>query len=110
MLTTPIPLGQPTFIDAPRCTDLSTLVADFAIIGVPYGYSYTMDAVSSPSGPAPAAIREQSGSRTQCDITLEHYDFDFGGPLFAGHRVRIVDCGDVTMTPGAFFFNDTATT
>jgi agmatinase len=110
MPITPVPLGQPTFIDAPRCTDLASLEADFAIIGVPYGYSYTMDAVSSPSGPAPAAIREQSGRRTQGDITLEHYDFDFGGPLFGGRQVRIVDCGDVAMTPGAFAENSRAAT
>ena len=110
MPITPVPLGQPTFVDAPRCTDLATLEADFAIVGVPYGYSYTMDAVSSPSGPAPAAIRFESGRYVAGYITLEHYDFDFGGPLFAGKAVRIVDCGDVAMTPGDLPGNSRATT
>jgi agmatinase len=110
MAVNPVPLGQATFLSAPRCSDLSTLEADFAIIGVPNGYSYTMDAVTSPSATAPAKIREQSGARFDGDITIEHYDFDFGGPLFAGKAVRIVDVGDVAMLPGQFAENSRATT
>jgi agmatinase len=103
----PVPVGQASFLDAPRCTDLQSLDADFAIIGVPNGWPYTMDAVTSPSSTAPRAIREQS-----CRLApfIGHYDWDSGGPLFGGRDVRIVDCGDVAMSPGAFADNSARTT
>lgn len=107
---TPVPVGQPTFLNAPRCTEIGALDADFAIVGVPHGYSYTMDAVSSPSGPAPAAIRAASNGFFAGDITQAHHDFDLGGPLFLDKPIRVVDCGDVTMTPGDFAGNSAATT
>ena len=108
MAVSPVPYGKATFLDSPRCVDLSSLEADFAIIGVPYAHPYVMEAVTSPSATAPAAIREQSCSIVQGDLTLDHYDFDFGGPLFAGKEVRIVDCGDVAMLPGQFEGNNKA--
>src|SRR4029079_3523189 len=40
----------------------------------------------------------------------KHYDYDFGADIFAGRAVRIVDCGDVAMKPGAFAGNFAATT
>jgi agmatinase len=110
MAINPVPVGRPSFLNAPRSGDLATLQADFAVIGVPYAYSYTMEAVTSPSGSAPAAIREQSCHFVQGDLTLDHYDFDMGGPLFAGKQVRIVDCGDVAMTPGQFEENSRGAT
>lgn len=104
----PVPAGRPSFLNSPRVDNLETLQADFAIIGVPYAYPYVMEAVTSPSGSAPAAIREQSCHYG--DLTLEHYDFDMGGPLLAGKAIRIVDCGDVAMLPGQFAENSRATT
>ena len=105
----PIPLGRPTFLDAPRCDDLNALEADIAVIGVPYGYPYDMEGSTSPSANAPAALRAQS-ARWGPYLRDRHYDYDFGGDLFAGREVRIVDCGDVAMTPGAYAENSTATT
>jgi hypothetical protein len=35
-----VPAGRPTFLDVPRCTDLGTLDADVAVIGVPFGVPY----------------------------------------------------------------------
>jgi agmatinase len=110
MALNPVPLGQPSFLNAPRCTDLESLHADFAIVGVPYGHPYTMEAVTSPSATAPAAIRAQSCHFVPGDATIDHYDFDFGGPLFGGKERTIVDCGDVAMTPGRFAENSDATT
>ena len=104
---TPVPIGQPSFLGAPRCDDLARLEADVAVVGVPHGYPYDMQSVTSPSGTAPRAIREQS-LRFASFIT--HYDYDFQGPLFAGRAVRIVDCGDVAMTPGDFAGNSANTT
>jgi agmatinase len=105
--TRPVPDDQPTFAGFPRCHDLDTLDADVAIIGVPYGVPFDMESSTSPSSTAPRAIREQS---RRWSSSLTHYDHDFGGDLFAGRTVRIVDCGDVAMMPGRFDDNNAATT
>ena len=106
-LTIPVPIGKPSFLDAPRCDDLASLEADLAVIGVRYGVPYGMEAVTSPSSTAPATIRQQS---MRFAPFLSHYDYDFGGDIFAGREVRIVDCGDVAMQPGQFEANSRATT
>ena len=103
----PVPLGKPTFLDMPRCDHLDALEADVAILGVPVGYPYDMAGATSPSSAAPSALREQSVRLAQF---LTHYDYDFGGEIFAGREVRIVDCGDVAMRPGDFTGNAAATT
>ncbi len=59
-----------TFMNFPLHTDLSSLEAE-------------------------VAIRAQSG---RIGDGLDRWDFDLGGPLFDGRKVRVVDCGDV---PGA---------
>jgi agmatinase len=103
----PVPLGQATWLDMPRCTDLDTLDADIAVVGVPFGYPYGMEGALNASATAPAAIREQS----RLLVTwLEHYDYDFGGHIFNHRPVRIVDCGDVAMVPGDFAGNSARTT
>jgi len=102
-----VPQGRPTFLDAPRCTDLSTLDADIAIIGVPFGVPYDLG-YSTACSAAPGAIREQSMAYAPWYRT--HYDFDFGGELFAGRTVTIVDCGDVAMVPGRWEENSRTTT
>jgi agmatinase len=104
---TPIPTGRPSFIDAPRCADLTTLEADIAVIGVPYGVPYDMPGSTSISSTAPQTVREQS---VRFAPFLTHYDYDFGGEIFAGRDVRVVDCGDVTMLPGEYEANSRATT
>ena len=58
---TPVPLGKATFLDSPRCEDLSKLDADVAILGVPFGYPYDLSGLTSPSASAPEALREASG-------------------------------------------------
>ncbi len=105
--TVPISDGRPTFAGFPRCHDLDNLAADVAIIGVPYGTPYGMEGSTSPSSTAPAAIREQS---LRWSPYLTHHDYDFGGDLFNGRAIRIVDCGDVAMAPGCYEENSRATT
>jgi agmatinase len=105
--TRPVPDDQPTFASFPRWHDLDTLDADVAIVGVPFGVPYDMEGSTSPSSVAPRAIREQS---LRWSSSLTHYDHDFGGDLFAGRTVRIVDCGDVAMAPGRYEDNNAATT
>ena len=104
---TPVPVGRPTFLDVPRCTDLSTLDAHIAIIGVPFGIPYALD-YSTGASAAPRAIREQSVRYSPWYLT--HYDYDFGGDLVAGRAVKIVDCGDVAMVPGRWEENSRVTT
>lgn len=106
-LITPVPENTPTFLSVPRCTDLTNLDADIAIIGVPYTVPYDLAASRQLSSPAPAAIRAQSQRMV---AFLSHQDFDFGGPILAGRDIRIVDCGDVAMEPGQYEFNSRQTT
>lgn len=106
-LINPIPSGLPSFLDAERCKSLDDLVADVAIIGVPYGVPYDLAGMRSPSAPAPGAIRSASRRFVK---QLFHFDFDLGGPIFAGRDVRIVDCGDVFMRSGDFEGNSQRTT
>jgi agmatinase len=103
----PVESGKPTFLDAPRCENLSTLEADIAVIGVPYGYPYSMAATTQVSSTAPETVRQQS---MRFPRFLSHYDFDFGGDIFNGRQVKVVDCGDVKMSPGAYAENSRATT
>lgn len=105
----PIPIGRPTFLDIPRCTDLSTLNAHVAIVGVPFGVPYDngLD-YSMAASFAPSEIREQSLSFSPWYAS--HYDYDLGGDLFAGRDVKIVDCGDVAMVPGRWEENSHGTT
>jgi agmatinase len=105
-LLSAVPQDHPTFLDAPRCTDLRSLAADVAIIGVPFGVPYDLQTAAAQSR-APAALRDQSMRYVPWYRT--HYDFDFGGELFAGRAVRIVDCGDVAMKPGRWDDNTRAT-
>ena len=104
---TPIPIGSPTFIDAPRISDLDDLDADVAIIGVPYGVPYGVEGAKQRSASATGTVRAQS---MRFSRYLTHYDVDFEGEIFAGRDVRVVDCGDVTMEPGAYEDNFQATT
>jgi agmatinase len=103
----PVPTGKPTFLDMPRCTDLAALNADIAIVGIPFSTPYDMAASRGDCSAAPDAIRAQSLRMARY---LTHYDYDFGGEIFAGRTVRIVDCGDVAMMPGAFEANNRAAT
>ncbi len=106
-LIQPVPPGRPSFLDMPRLERLDQLEADVAILAVPYGVPYDMEGSRFASAPAPWTIREQS---LWFRRYLSHYDVDFGGDLFAGRDVRIVDCGEVTMQPGQYLENMRRTT
>src|SRR3972149_6595610 len=55
----PIPVGRPTFLDVPRGTDLTTLDAHVAIVGLPFSVPYDLYR-STIASTSPQAIREQS--------------------------------------------------
>lgn len=95
---TQAPAGGQTFLNMPLVTDLESLDADIAVLGIPYGVPYDMDGVAGGSSTAPNAIRRRS-LPFGTGRFLEHYDFDHGGPLFGERPPRIVDCGDVRADP-----------
>jgi agmatinase len=97
--TSPVLTGRPSFLAAPRCADLDLLDADIAVLGLPYTTPCDLASSRGPSSEAPGAVREQS---QQLAGRSTHYDFDFGGDLFAGRRVRIVDCGDARAAAGRY--------
>jgi agmatinase len=81
-----------TFLNFPLCTELDVIEADIAILGIPYGYSYSNDEVTNDQANAPSTVRIES---VRLSYGLDHWDFDLGGTLFGSGNVRIVDCGDV---------------
>ncbi|HEX2483051.1 MAG TPA: arginase family protein, partial [Methylomirabilota bacterium] len=94
-----MPVGRPSFLNVPRCDSLDALDADVAVVAFPYTVPYTIEWSRQPSSWAPGAIREAS---LRYPDFLAHYDMDFGAELFAGRRVRIVDCGDVFEVAGQY--------
>ena len=87
--------GFTSFINAPVESDLTSLNADVAILGVPYAIPYRMG--QSANFSAPGYLREKS--LRFANAREPHYNFDFGGELLGGQDVRIVDCGDVPGDP-----------
>lgn len=81
-----------TFMDFPLVRDLDALDAHVAIMGIPYGDPYGMWEVTNDQTNAPTAIRRASDSIT---MGLDRWDFDFGGTLFDGKDIRVVDVGDI---------------
>ena len=102
MLTSPVPLGRPSFLDALRCVELDRLEADVTVLGVPFTTPHDLASSRAPASAAPAALREQSRRYTGQTC---HHDFDLGGPLFGGRRIRLVDAGDVCAVPGRYADN-----
>ena len=91
-LTTAPVDGQTTFLFSQLTTDLEHLNAHIAFLGIPYGLAYTVGDVSNDQSTMPAAMRQATDRMVR---SLERYDFDLGGTLYAGKPIRAVDCGDV---------------
>lgn len=81
-----------TFMDIPLQTDVESLDAHIAVIGLPYGAPYTIDEATNDQTNAPTAIRRESA---RLSIGPNRFDYDVGGPLLDGRPVRVVDVGDV---------------
>lgn len=71
--------------------------ADIAFLGVPYGSAYSFHEIVNDQANGPRAMREASDRVVR---SLERFDFDLGGPLYAGRNLSVVDCGDVRAEAG----------
>lgn len=91
-LLTPPRHGHKTFLFSDYESDLDRLDADIVFVGMPYGHPYIIDHVTNSQTTAPTAVRQVSDRVANA---LDRYDFDLGGPIFAGTDVRMVDIGDV---------------
>ena len=102
-MTTPITQKPPqhtgTFLQFPFAEDLDALEADIAILGIPYGMPYTPLEMANAQSRAPDCLRMASDPH-MISYTLNHYDFDLGGPLFDGRDIRVVDCGNAAADMG----------
>jgi agmatinase len=96
-LTTPIKPSTQAFLFAEPTTSLDNLRADIAFLGIPYGQAYSFAEISNDQSRAPAAMRATSDRIVRA---LDRFDFDIGGPLYAGKSIRVVDCGDVRAQVG----------
>jgi len=84
-----------SFLDFPIASNIDSLDADIAILGIPYGMPYKTSAMVNEQSYAPDAIR-QATSLSDIISTKNHYDWDLGGSLLDGRNIKIVDCGNVT--------------
>ena len=92
-LTIPPKHGHKSMLFSEVVTDLDTLSADIAFLGIPYGNAYSIDDIGNDQSKAPTAIRQASDRAVR---SPERYDYDIGGSLLMGKDIRLVDCGDVT--------------
>lgn len=92
-LTVPPRTGHKTLLYSDLVTNLENLVADIAVLGMPFGSAYGPHAYSNDQSHAPQAIRDVTDRLVR---DPKHYDFDIDGPLLQGRSdIRFVDCGDV---------------
>ncbi|SEG40177.1 agmatinase [Bosea lathyri] len=96
-LTTVPKTGHQTFLYSELATDLDTLKADIAFLGIPYGDAYSVPEIVNDQSNMPAAMRRASDRIVR---SIERYDFDLGGPLYDNRPIRAVDCGDVAADIG----------
>ena len=95
-LTTAPKHGHMSMLYSTVHTDLDTLDADIAFLGIPYGSAYTLAEVTNDQSRAPTAVRQATDRAVRL---LDRHDFDIGGTLYDGRDVRAADCGDVTGHP-----------
>lgn len=83
-----------TFLYFPFEDDLDNLDADIAVLGIPFGMPYSPDGLANDQSLAPDALR-QTPIESDVFYSLNHYDFDLGGPLLDDRDIKVVDCGNV---------------
>ena len=89
-LTVPPKTNHKSFLYSPINTDLDTLDAHIAFLGILHGSPYSMADVNNEQSRGPAAMRQATDRAVR---SLERYDFDIGGPALPrqadqGRRLR----------------------
>src|ERR1700735_4704963 len=79
-----------TFLGLPACSDMTTLDARIALIGVGGVTPYA--SVGAYCADAPRAIR---AAMAPYSATTTHHDFDLAGPLLGSSGACAADCGDL---------------
>ena len=93
--------GIRTFLDFPLVSNLQSLQADFAVLGIPYGMPYDVARFPNDQSNAPDALRGYCHDEDVA-YTRNHYDYDLGGYLLDGSNAKVVDCGNVTTDQNNF--------
>jgi agmatinase len=86
-----------TFLDFPLASSFDDFDAHIAVLGIPFGMPYTTDSMANDQSRAPDAIR-QFTSKSDIHYSRYHFDWDLGGPLLDGRKIRVVDCGNVASS------------
>jgi agmatinase len=81
-----------TFLGLPACSDLKSVSAEIAILGI--GCATPYPSVGAYCAEAPAAIR---AAMSRFSAMASHYDFDLDGPLLGPSHKAVVDCGDLDV-------------
>lgn len=84
-----IPSPQ-TFFDVPAATQASR--GSVAIFGAVHGTAYPGAVKTTADAAAPDIVRR---AITEASVHLDHWDFDFDGPLLNEGRLDVVDLGNV---------------
>ncbi len=88
-------LSPCTFLDFPLVADMDNLNADIAILGIPFGMPYEIQAMANDQSRAPDIIRQFTNA-ANIYYSRNHYDWDLRGPLLDDRNIKVVDCGNVT--------------
>ena len=83
-----------TFLGIPASTEIRAGSA--AIFGAVYGTPYTVSVPQDGLETGPDAVRR---AITAASVHIDHWDFDFDGPLLNHGALQAVDLGDVATSP-----------
>lgn len=85
---------QPSFLGFPAASSVDE-IADFGILGIPYGVPYGPAGLHSDAANAPGAVRRRS---FRLAAHADKYDWDLGGTMLGGTEASVLDYGDVEGT------------
>ncbi len=91
-LTVPPSTVDESFLYAALISDLDSLEAHVAVLGIPYGSAYTSAAIANDQINAPDSVRRITNRICRA---LNHYDYDVGGPIYDNRALKVVDVGNV---------------
>lgn len=83
-----------TFLGIPAATQASP--GSVAIFGAVDGTRYPGASIETAEPIAPDAVRQ---AITAASVHIDHWDFDFDGPLLNDGALNVIDLGDVATTP-----------